>query len=256
MVDFGEKAEHEYGVGLCTKLTTAFAAARGEGDKVFTVKLCEAARLLAPVYVLIFGDNLVSKTLVADVLGHAEGTQVSAELKPKEYHTIEGLVAGLVAEHGVEALRQDIYSGVSELLWLNRGLEFVAKFLGSVAEASSVDGDGTALNVLAREVYDQVLRPYHGWLVGGVVSAAFKLCPSKEDLMRYLGFDAADEESARQCVNVLLQQSLPCVSHITDVLERHGCNFPDKANFMAPPREVTPKTEGEGEGEEENEEEG
>lgn len=72
--------------------------------------------------------------------------------------TVDMMIACEVKQCGVDALRKDSESGVKNLLWMKRALDFVVGFLENVIFKMK---DKSAKDC-ATEVYKRVLKPYHG----------------------------------------------------------------------------------------------
>ena len=87
--------------------------------------------------------------------------------------TIGDVLAAEVGEIGVDGARKaKKKSAVVCALWVSRALLFVGRFGARlITTPNSKPAD------VARSVYDEVLRPYHGFLVSNVVNLAFSFAP-------------------------------------------------------------------------------
>eukprot|EP00920_Eleutheroschizon_duboscqi_P037766 GHVT01090428.1.p1 GENE.GHVT01090428.1~~GHVT01090428.1.p1 ORF type:complete len:135 (-),score=20.58 GHVT01090428.1:247-651(-) len=94
---------------------------------------------------------------------------------------------------GINKIRYNKKSGIVSLLWMKRALDFILQFLEKLMitglEKTSYDN--------AREAYEFVLKPYHGWLVANIVIVAFNLCPTREQLRERLGFTGVEDSKEK-----------------------------------------------------------
>ena len=80
-----------------------------------------------------------------------------------------------LAARPLAELRKDRKTGAVVCgLWMSRALLFVGRFGSRLILAP-----GASPSEVAKAVYAEVLRPYHGMITGGVVSMAFGLAPSR-----------------------------------------------------------------------------
>jgi hypothetical protein len=80
-----------------------------------------------------------------------------------------------VAARPLAELRKDRKEGaVTCGLWMSRALLFVGRF-----GTRLILTPGSTPTEIAKAVYTEVLRPYHGMITAGVVSMAFSLAPSR-----------------------------------------------------------------------------
>ena len=70
------------------------------------------------------------------------------------------------------------------LLWLLRGLKFTCEAINTCAKDTSLE-----LATAFSNAYNDVLRPFHNFLVRGVVSIALKAAPYRKDFLTKLGND-------------------------------------------------------------------
>lgn len=75
--------------------------------------------------------------------------------------------------------------------------------------------------------FPQVLKPYHGFMLGGIVGAAMGLAPTREQLYQNLGIPEA--ERVRPEMRRFLDTTLPIVDGIKAWLDASDWYFPDKA---------------------------
>ena len=78
---------------------------------------------------------------------------------------LQALVLGEVQEMGVDKVRRKMATATVGALWLMRTISFITRLL----ELLSDEGQMPAPDA-ARSAYATVLKPYHGMLIGGVVT--------------------------------------------------------------------------------------
>lgn len=72
-------------------------------------------------------------------------------------------------------------ASVISLIWLKRAVEFVYHFLQKL-----ISSPLTSLPQDAYHAYELSLRPFHGWIVRGLVYMLINIAPSKESLVQTL----------------------------------------------------------------------
>eukprot|EP00923_Selenidium_pygospionis_P003519 GHVN01005548.1.p2 GENE.GHVN01005548.1~~GHVN01005548.1.p2 ORF type:complete len:223 (-),score=20.16 GHVN01005548.1:1505-2173(-) len=220
----------EAGQALCSSLCKAFEPCLEEvetdsGRKAVCncIETCEASLLVVPLYDKIFGPGMVANQLKKDLEGSATGCKTTVLSNPMNWKTVDGLIVGEVQKRGYDVVRQDKASGVVKLLWMKRALEFIATFLDNAV----LRMPDKSVKDAASDAYNAVLKPYHGMVVAAVVSAAFRLAPGREDLLKSLGFESM--EAAKEPVHRFLGVLKPVLASINASLDVNECNFDDKA---------------------------
>ncbi|KEP63309.1 UNVERIFIED_CONTAM: glycolipid transfer protein GLTP [Hammondia hammondi] len=216
------------GEGLFVTLTSGFSKARSTDGRILCEPLADVAQTIIPVYDTLFGAGMVANVLKKDLknssskLKEAAQREFAAEPNAGPV-TVDMLISYEIKKDGVAYLRKDANNGVKNLLWMKRALDFIVGFLEN---ATFKMKDKTAKEC-ATEVYQCVLKPYHGFMVSHIVSLAFNLCPSREDLCKKLDFE--NDAMIETRVKALSKVCRPLLDEISDMLEKAGCNFPDKA---------------------------
>lgn len=213
------------GPQMFEKITRAFSKSVAPDGEVLTSEVCMAVQMIAPVYDRLFGEGMVSNALKKDLIGNAQGVIDALLTNPIDYNSIDGLVSGEVKKRGLEEMKQDRYCGTVRLLWTKRAMEFIYKFL----EKTFISMIDSTAKDAAAATYDEVLKPYHGWVVANLVTLVFSLCPTREQLTESLGF--VDIKTAQGNVEGFVTVVKPIVDHIDQVLAKNKCNFDDLAAF-------------------------
>lgn len=214
---------------LCQSLCDAFSTCLEkseedpEKDVCVCVETCDAAKKVVPLYDKIFGEGTVSNALKRDLDGSAVGCKTVSLSNPIEWRTMDDLIKGEVAKRGLQVVRKDKASGVVKLLWMKRALRFIALFL----QNAILDMPDAPVKDAASAAYTKVLRPYHGALVSTIVSAAFRLAPGRDKLLKALGFDSMGD--AVTALEQFLSVITPVLDSIDNSLKEHECDFSDKA---------------------------
>jgi hypothetical protein len=128
----------------------------------------QACHNIQPVYDIIFSPGIVASTLKSDI---AESISSVTNLKgkyPKLAH-LQALIRQELTDTPVEKLRKTKKSGVVGLLWLMRAITFNVTFIAHVN-----DGRKRPAPECAKEAYAQVLKPYHGMMLSGIVRWALR----------------------------------------------------------------------------------
>lgn len=171
--------------------------------------------------------------------------------------TVGDVLAAEISAIGADGARKaKKKSAVVCALWVSRALLFVGRFGARlITTPNSKPAD------IAKAVYDEVLRPYHGFLVSNVVALAFSFAPcvyrarrpqrlrratalddililtptraphrifdsSREDFFKRMN---TAEEEARSELDAFVRIVLPTVEALNAFFVAQGYNFADKA---------------------------
>ena len=142
--------------------------------------------------------------------------------------TIEALVdAQLAAFGGREGVRRDgPHNIVNHLLWIQRILAFVARFLEVVV---GIEGQAKAETwTAARAAYAQFFSPFHPTVLQGAVPPLRGLVPKKASLRASMGpMSEADGDAAAAA---LVRDGLaPVAAHLLAILAQRDLLFTDTA---------------------------
>jgi hypothetical protein len=115
-------------------------------------------------------------------------------------------------------------SALACALWMSRALLFVARFGSRLIERP-----GSTPTEVAKEVYTEVLRPYHGFIIASIVSMAFSLAPSRVEFFNRIGGCTEEECAATGELHAFVTHVLPQVEAYHNYFVSRGWNFPDMA---------------------------
>lgn len=134
---------------------------------------------------------------------------------------VQELVNAELAAHGKDKVRYDKASATIGALWLMRAVLFNTRFVELLTEAARHDAAHCA-----KTAYAEVLKPYHGFLISGVVSMAMGMVPSRESLIETFGF--SDEASAMPALKRYVSAVKGVFSKLAAFYAEKGINFEDK----------------------------
>eukprot|EP00922_Rhytidocystis_sp_ex-Travisia-forbesii_P041202 GHVS01061518.1.p1 GENE.GHVS01061518.1~~GHVS01061518.1.p1 ORF type:complete len:243 (-),score=38.49 GHVS01061518.1:564-1292(-) len=217
-----EELDPGRGEGLYRNVTSAFDKAKAQGGKIRTLELAQAARTIVPVYDTVFGKNVVSSNLKKDIENSSGKVMLAVESFKDERQFVDEFILHEIQQRGVQDIRKDSTSGVKNLLWMKRALDFIISFL----ELLMLGDPESSSKACATKAYDKVLKDYHGWLVSNMVTMSFNLCPAREKLLQKLGF--SDKVDAHDKASSLMACVRPVLDQVHTFLEKYDCNFPDK----------------------------
>ncbi|CAG9480501.1 glycolipid transfer protein, putative [Plasmodium vivax] len=194
-----------------------------EGNEIVVLKLCELCNCIHPIYKKIFGDGFIANLLIKDLKNSTSKVQKAVEKIPEEVKYVSTMYSHNLKKYpNLQKLKNDTDNGIVDFLWMKRTIEFIVIFL----EKCYVTNCTSKLNVCARDAYDQVLKAYHGFATGKVVTLALKLSPSREALTERLQFES--NEQAKAHLQGCLSIAKLLISDISKTIEQSGCNFEDK----------------------------
>jgi len=113
-------------------------------------------------------------------------------------------------------------SATHGLLWLLRTLKFIDVFMAHLATDTVKSPTD-----LARDAYTQVLRPFHGMMIAGIVRAVMGFVPSRDKLRTLFGF--SDDDAARSQLAGTEATMRPSIDRLMAWIQSRGLDFPDKA---------------------------
>lgn len=181
---------------------------------------------LAPLYSMLFPSGFVADRLKADLTDHvAELRNAVAGMGIAASTPVTAVIEEEVARLGGprNAALAEGPSATHGVLWLCRTVHFVSAFCHLLSDRGRM---GTSTNDLAREAYTAALRPYHGFLVSGIVRAAMSFVPTRDELRVKFGY--GDSEA-------LAMEDLAATAAVTDAvaqgmlawLQARNLHFPD-----------------------------
>ena len=126
----------------------------------------------------------VFKPVKSDVQGNIFKIRKRFLENPLKMSTLEEIITFEKTETD-KKLKEKDGTGIATnaLMWLRRGLEFVSAFLDHLLK-KDYDKDIENLKFAAKLAYSETLQPFHGWLIGKVVSAATNACPYRTDFLK------------------------------------------------------------------------
>jgi len=138
-----------------------------------------------------------------DVLGNITKVRKRFLELPLKMATLEEIITYEKTETDKKFKEKD-GTGIATnaLMWLKRGLQFVAFFLDHLLK-KDYDADHENLKCAAKLAYQKSLQPFHGWLVGKVVATAMNACPYRIDFLKSV---ATGEGVAVEGVEKLIEQ--------------------------------------------------
>lgn len=125
----------------------------------------DACKNLLPIF-----DKLNSTAFAPvkmDFQGNIRKVRTKYSIHPAEFTTLQSIIL-----HEISKKQQHLPSSATmALLWMKRGLEFIAGFLDELKRGEE------NLSVAASTAYATSLKPFHGWVVRGVFAVAVKALP-------------------------------------------------------------------------------
>jgi len=159
-----------------------------------------------------------------------------------------------VSEKGLSKVRGTKSSCTVSALWFLRALLFVSRFMQLMAESDSAAPSdcarrtyeevrssgctgsaaaaGTARPLTPPPVHPrprppgQVLKQYHGFLLGGVVSAAMALAPTRDNFFKNVGTTA---EASRGEMAAFVKEATAVNGKVKAFYDAQGWYWPDKS---------------------------
>lgn len=196
------------------------AIKRDANGNIETDSYLSAMDKVPEVYAIIFGSGFAEKILRGDVQNSAGLTRkFMNELPDGAGKTLHAMVA-----HGMKTVPREVAvkdkdSICRQVLWLNRAVRFITRFLEGLAE-------GRTSSDAASHAYATEIKMYHGWLVGKAVGSIMSIAPNKESIIRRFGFPT--EEAILLEVNTLIKELRPLVDEVLKLLDDLGSNFAEK----------------------------
>lgn len=191
---------------------------------------CAASVLIVPLYHILFGgEGTVSRTLSADVSSHIDEIRAASRLPgaPQQLLALLQWEATPVASGGAGRNDMELRKGWSAthgLLWVLRAERLVSRLAQLLADPSQSARSPTDL---ARQSYSEVLKPYHGVMVGGIVKLAFGFVPDRNRLQQLFGYP--NLEQAYADLAILAGTMGAVAENLTQWFRSQGKDFPDKA---------------------------
>ncbi|POM85209.1 Glycolipid transfer protein (GLTP) family protein [Cryptosporidium meleagridis] len=184
-------------------------------------QFCKAAVLYSDFYQLALGENFVCNMLRNDIKNNSAQAIEAWKRESSDAKSVEEFLKSQIKIHTLEKISSDPSSAIIKFLWIVRATKFIQCFIENIISTTGED-----LHCSARDAYNKSLRPYHGYVKIGIAIMAFKLIPSKTNLILSLGYP--DIDSGIIALRKLLYASKPCIDQIIGLIEKYACNFQNK----------------------------
>jgi len=154
---------------------------QGEGDKdVMTMSYNAVLQVVPGIYDKLF-PSAVAGIMKGDITNGTKVVQdAMMEIPGGKGQTVLGIIQHHMSTLGPEKCAAAKVNGTKSLLWLNRAAMFICRLLRFLAE-------GKESNDAAFAAYEEILKPYHGWMTQQVVGNAVSLGPTREKVFEQLG---------------------------------------------------------------------
>ncbi|TVY13491.1 Pleckstrin homology domain-containing family A member 8-like protein [Lachnellula arida] len=143
-------------------------------NAISTTEFLEAAESLTTLFDVL--GSVAFTPVKSDMLGNVKKIRDRQLAAPLESATLQDLV--------INELKTKKHSATEGLVWLVRGLDFT-----SIALSQNIAVATEELSVSFRNAYGNTLKPFHGFLIKPVFSAAMSACPYRKDFYAKLGVD-------------------------------------------------------------------
>ncbi|PPS96849.1 Glycolipid transfer protein (GLTP) [Cryptosporidium hominis] len=208
-------------------ITTAFRNSVIYSEKVnnppvpLFEQFCKAAVLYSDFYQFALGENFVCNLLRNDIKNNSSQAMEAWKRESSDAKSVEEFLNSQIKIHTLDKIRSNPSSAIIKFLWTVRTTNFIQYFIENLISTTGED-----LHCSARDAYNKSLRPYHGYVKVGIAIMAFKLVPSKTNLILSLGY--LDIDSGITALRKLSSASRPCIDQINALIEKYGCNFQNK----------------------------
>ncbi|KAI1123443.1 glycolipid transfer protein domain-containing protein [Nemania abortiva] len=141
-------------------------------NAVSTTEFLEAAESLTTMFDAL--GSVAFSPVKSDMLGNVKKIRDRQLAAPAESETLQALV--------LNELKSKSHKATEGLVWLVRGLDFTC-----IALSQNLAKGGEELAESFRNAYGATLKPFHGFLIKPVFSAAMSACPYRKDFYPKLG---------------------------------------------------------------------
>lgn len=166
----------------------------------------------------------VFKPVKNDVQGNIEKIRKRFLQNPIQMATLKELILFEKQETDKKMKEKD-GTGVATnaLLWLCRGLEFIAFFLEHLVKNDYDEKNPENLKAAAQLAYSKSLKPFHGWLVGKIVTAATNACPYRTEFLKSVATgESVEADKVVEMMTVFLDNFKPHVDQAYALLNENG----------------------------------
>jgi hypothetical protein len=115
-------------------------------------------------------------------------------------------------------IKKDKTSACIGVLWCYRALQFLTVWIKHFSEEKVDTAEVTSLT------YNEVLRPYHGFVTRGVVGNVMRWTPDRKTLLERFGVSNEEGKSQMGALLIVLQ---PLMTTYLNFLNEVNINFPD-----------------------------
>jgi len=211
------------------------APAAPNGRTLSLPPLLAAAALVKEGYSVLYSDGMIARTLRDDLQHNLDTMTSTAAAQAAQAAqavqaggaggaaTARGYVEAELAAAGGSPSAAKGRGGLLAVLWLSRTLRFVARML------QLLGAPDCEIAQAGKTTYDEILHPFHGPLLGWIVSAALTWAPSRKSLTDTIrANDGLDEPAAAALLARAASAMLPVTAALHDLIVEHGIDWPDK----------------------------
>ena len=209
--------------------------AGGAGARQLALEpLLAASSLVKEGYVVLYSEGMISRTL-SDDLQHNISQMTSTAAA---HAAAAGGAAGAATARAYVETELAAAGGSSEAakgrgslqagLWLSRTLRFVARLL-QLLGTRRAPAKECEIAEAGKTTYDEILHPFHGPLLGWIVSAALTWAPTRKSLTDALqARDGLDEAAATALLARAATAMLPVAAALHDLYVEHDIDWQDR----------------------------
>jgi len=199
-----------------------------DDKRILTIHFIESCEKI-PGFFDLMGSRVFAP-VKNDVVGNITKIKNRYLSAPDKFATLDDIIANERKETDKKLKAKD-GNGIATnaLMWLKRGLKFIALFVEHLLE-NDYDPNPENLKACVRLAYKDSLEPFHGWIVGKVVSAATNACPYRSDFMKTLAKEEGlTEEETSKSAGDFLVNFKATVELVYELFEKTGAENDHKA---------------------------
>jgi hypothetical protein len=194
------------------------AVIRTDAD-IMTMSYIGVLQAVPPIYDKLF-PVAVAGIMKGDITNGCQVvTQAMAEVPGGKGATLKGMIQHHIETLGPQKCAAAKANGTKSLLWLNRAATFISRLLRLLIE-------GKSSSEAAYAAYEEVLKPYHGWMTQQVVGNAVSLGPNREKIFTQLEIT---QEQAEKIVPDFCDKMEKLTTEVKEFLVANNAFFTDVA---------------------------
>jgi len=160
-----------------------------------------------------------------DMMGNIKTIEDKWRCEPDKFSTLKSIVEDMAGQE------KPVKSLADAILWLKRGLEFIAAFVSNLSKDYHGSITDQALRPIVISAYEITLKPFHGRMTQFLFSNVSRLVPNRDDFIKALmTSEEATFDMVISDIDLFLVNFMETNKRVDSLLTEFGFNSDEKCS--------------------------